>query len=233
MGYGKSLHDMVAEINKRSRDSEKLSHEQVREIIDRHFHLPYANDLMKENMFTGATRAINDYFDLNKEEFDHIEYVEQDIEYDLGDGIRVSGRMDLVKKKDKNDGSIKKSIVDYKTEKRVESEEITQEQLSFYAIGYEELTGENADFLERYNLDTNTPERVRVRPEALARTKEIIKSAAKEIRENNFEKKCDMLKCKNCYLNYLCLTGEQKQTFDVTGERKKLLKIKKKKESSV
>ena len=222
MGYGKSLHDMVAEINRRSKEDEKLSHEIVEEIIDRHFHLPYANDLIRENMKTGAKRAIGDYVNLNEEEFKHIEYVEQEIEYDLGDGIRVNGRMDLVKRKEL-DGSIKKSIVDYKTEHRVDSEEITQEQLSFYAIGYEELTGDKADYLERYNLDTNTPDRVKVRPETLTKTKEIIRSAASDIRSNKFEKACEQIKCKSCYLNYLCLTKNQKELFGVTGEKKKIV----------
>lgn len=223
MGYGKSLHDMVAEINKRGRENEPLSHVHIQEIIERHFHLPYANELMKENMMTGANRSIEEYVSVNQKEFEHIEYVEQDVEYDLGDGVRVNGRMDLVKRKDLN-GRIRKSIVDYKTEKRVDSEEITQEQLTFYAIGYQELTGEQADFLERYNLDTNTPERVRVRPEILEKTKSVIRQAAKEIRTNKLEKACDVLKCKSCYLNYLCLTNQQKVDFDVNNEQKKMIK---------
>jgi DNA helicase II / ATP-dependent DNA helicase PcrA len=223
MGYGKSLHNAVAEINRRSRDQEKLSHQQVEEIINRHLHLPYANKLMEDNMRIGATRTIHKYVDVNAEEFEHIEYVEQDIEFDLGNGVHVSGRMDLVKRKDL-DGTVKKSIVDYKTELRSQSEEITQEQLSFYAIGFSELTGEQADYLERYNLDTNTPERVKVRPDRLEKTKEVIHNAAKEIRENRLEKKCEKDKCKICYLNYLCLTNQQKEAFEVSDKRKNVVR---------
>jgi DNA helicase-2/ATP-dependent DNA helicase PcrA len=36
--------------------------------------------------------------------------------------------------------------------------DVSMEQLSLYAIGYQELSGEKADFLQVYNMDKNYPD---------------------------------------------------------------------------
>ena len=125
MGYGKSLHGMVAEINQLVKEKAVLSTDVVDAIVDRHFHLPYASQPMIENMKAAATTSIHEYVNVNREALETVEYVEQDVEFDLGDGVRVAGRMDLVKRDEKI------SIVDYKTEHRVDSENVTHDQLSF------------------------------------------------------------------------------------------------------
>lgn len=42
-----------------------------------------------------------------------------------------------------------------------------------------------------------------------------IKSAATNIRQNILPRKCSKEKCKNCYLNYLCLSKKEKKEFEV------------------
>ena len=44
-------------------------------------------------------------------------------------------------------------IVDLKSTDRAQPEDVTETQLHIYALGYQELTGRNADFVEIYNLD--------------------------------------------------------------------------------
>ena len=45
------------------------------------------------------------------------------------------------------------SIVDFKSTDRAQAEDVTRGQLHVYAVGYEELTGEDADLIEVLNLD--------------------------------------------------------------------------------
>lgn len=88
----------------------------------------------------------------NEADFDNITMAEADIELDMGDGIKVNGRIDLVKRREIS-GEMKTYIVDFKTKNRDVTECINAEQLKIYALGYMKLTGEKADYLEVYNLD--------------------------------------------------------------------------------
>lgn len=49
-------------------------------------------------MYKSVTKALNHYVDQNRQEFDNIQMAETDIEIDMGDGIKVNGRIDLVKR---------------------------------------------------------------------------------------------------------------------------------------
>ena len=45
------------------------------------------------------------------------------------------------------------AIVDFKSTGRAQAEDVTRDQLHVYAVGYQELTGKNADLIEVLNLD--------------------------------------------------------------------------------
>lgn len=49
-------------------------------------------------MYESVTKALNHYVDQNRQEFDNIQMAETDIEIDMGDRIKVNGRIDLVKR---------------------------------------------------------------------------------------------------------------------------------------
>ena len=61
------------------------------------------------------------------------------------------------------------------------------DQLALYALGYKDLSGEKADFLEIYNLDENRPFRQELLDHDLTDTKRKIITAANAIRENRLE----------------------------------------------
>ena len=126
--------------------------------------------------------------------FKNIEYSEQDIQIDLGDGILVNGKIDLIKKKNQ-DGSIEKTIIDFKSTEKAQEYQASLDQLQLYALGYKALTGENADFLEIYNLDKNEPYRTELSTKDLDSMKVKIRNSANDIRENNLEKNCNDPAC--------------------------------------
>ena len=112
-------------------------------------------------------------------------------------------------------GEEKTYIIDFKTASREVTECINAEQLKIYALGYQKLTGETADYLEIYNLDNSESERQRVTEGLLENVSRDIRDAASNIRNNDLPRKCSKEKCQKCYLNYLCLSKKEKQEYEV------------------
>lgn len=214
MGYGKSVHDMVLDIHKRAKERAPLSKVIIDGIIDEHMHLPNADFNMRREMRKKAKQAIERYYELNKDDFSNIEFTEKAIEVDIGDGIRVNGRIDLVKRRDIS-GGMKTYIVDFKTRKNMKLDEIAEEQLKIYALGYRSLTGRNADFLELYNLHNNEADRKKITEVDLSKTKVLIENATKAMRENALSKVCEKDKCMDCDMSYLCLSKVRKKEYEL------------------
>ena len=214
MGYGKTMHEIVRNIHKRYLSGEQLTDREIADIVDNNFYLPYANSKLEANMLESAKKNISEYVIKNREDFHKITMAEADIELDMGDGIKVNGRIDLVKRREIS-GEEKTYIVDFKTASRDVTECINAEQLKIYALGYQKLTGESADYLEIYNLDNSESERQRVTDGLLDDVSRDIRTAATNIRNNDLPRKCSKEKCQKCYLNYLCLNRKEKIEFGV------------------
>ena len=214
LGYGKAMHEIVMNIHRRFLSGETLSSEDIEQIVNDSFYLPYANPKLQDNMLEGAKKSIAGYVTKNQDDFANITMAEADIELDMGDGIKVNGRIDLVKRREIS-GEEKTYIVDFKTASREVTECINAEQLKIYALGYQKLTGETADYLEIYNLDNSESERQRVTEGLLENVSRDIRDAASNIRKNDLPRKCSKEKCQKCYLNYLCLNKKEKQEYEV------------------
>ncbi|WP_048642568.1 ATP-dependent helicase [Cyclobacterium amurskyense] len=205
VGYGQSLHNILMEMHRRHLDGETIDESQIAQYVDRHLHLPYAHDQIFEDVRESSIQVSYDYLAENREDFDSIEYAEKEIQIDLGDGIMVNGRMDLIKKKDL-DGNFITTIVDFKSKDDVQAREITMEQLSMYALGYKELTGETANYLQIFSLDEEQ-HRKHTQPLAndkIAEIKTKIVSSANDIRDNKLDKTHDPKACASCYQRKLC-----------------------------
>ena len=214
LGYGKTMHEIVMNIHRRFLSGETLSSEDIEQIVNDSFYLPYANPKLQDNMLEGAKKSIAGYVTKNQDDFANITMAEADIELDMGDGIKVNGRIDLVKRREIS-GEEKTYIVDFKTASREVTECINAEQLKIYALGYQKLTGKTADYLEIYNLDNSESERQRVTEGLLENVSRDIRDAASNIRNNDLPRKCSKEKCQKCYLNYLCLSKKEKQEYEV------------------
>lgn len=91
-------------------------------------------------------------------------------------------------------------------------EEINTQQLKIYALGYKELTGQTADYMEIYHLDSQNSARNNVTENVILEVEQEIRDAADNIRNNHLPRQCSLEKCSKCHLNYLCLSKrEQKQ----------------------
>lgn len=205
MGYGNSIHNVLMEIHRRHLSGEDVSKIDVALLVDTHVHIPYATGVVLENIKETTKHVTESYLEENLSDFDNIEYAEQEIQIDLGDGIMVNGRMDLIRKVDLN-GRELTTIIDFKSRKESQDQDITIEQLSMYALGYKELTGKTADRLQIYNLDENNNSKhtQRIDNNGIDTIREKIVFSANEIRDNKLAKTCEVKTCQTCWHKQLC-----------------------------
>ena len=146
----------------------------------------------------------NDYYEKNKDELKNIEFIEQDIKLNLDENIFVSGRIDLIKTRP-YEGEPETTIMEFKSNDKVQSDTITIDQLNLYALGYKELVGKNADYIQIYDVEKNAPEhRSPIDEELLKETEQRIKRAAFRIRNQKLPKVAKIDICQYCFQNRLC-----------------------------
>ena len=200
MGLGKSMHDALAEVHQRSMRGETVSTDDVEDLVERHFRAPYAfgvlNDRLRELAKEGVTRYIID----NEEKLRQVEFSEQAIEIHMGDGVSVNGRIDLVRRTDT--GEI--TIVDLKSNERSQRESVTEAQLDTYALGYRELTGSDADYLEIYDLEEGRGSIRSVDHALVEGIRGMTHEAASALRTLNLVPAPLLDKCRRCDFRMLC-----------------------------
>jgi len=183
LGYGKGLHDILAEMHKRALMHDVPRKEEIEELVDRHLHTPYAYPVLREQLRTSAIKSIDRYFDRHGDDLTRTIHSEKQIEIEISPGVTVNGRIDLIKSLET--GEI--AIVDFKSTEDSQAEKVTKDQLSIYALGYQQLTGDNADRIQILNLDdngksTNDP----VNSALLTAIKAKVDLVAGDIRANRF-----------------------------------------------
>jgi len=114
--------------------------------------------------------------------------------------VSVVGRIDLVKRMDTGEVT----IVDLKSNERSQAEIVTETQLHIYALGYKELTGRAADYVEIYELDEQKQKRRSVDDEFMVEVKRDVKGAAAALRDNVLSPKASKKTCGECDYCNLC-----------------------------
>ncbi|MFW2567876.1 ATP-dependent helicase [Aliarcobacter butzleri] len=194
IGYGKSIHDSLMEIHKRSMENDIPEIKEMDEILDRHLSFPYAIESTKQTMKKKAREAIIKYYNNNRKDFNKIQYTEKDIELDFGNGIIINGRIDLIKKSQLN-GKEKTYIIDFKSKFDPNKDKIDFKQLQIYAIGYKRLTNKMADFIQIYDFEKGEAEPKQLLVNELNEIEKEVISAATNIKNNKFEQKCNDKNC--------------------------------------
>jgi ATP-dependent DNA helicase UvrD/PcrA len=206
LGYGKSIHDALAEVHKRALAGDFVDQRQADALIKTHLHTPFAPPHLKEQLRTAAVAAVRRYLQEYGPTLCQTIHSEQQVEIQVAPGITVNGRIDLIKRLDTNEVA----IVDFKSSERVQAEDVTRAQLHTYAIGYRQLTGENADLVEVLNLDEGGRSvRELVEDEMLRGTEAEIRRAGSAIRGNRLDRLgawCGT--CATCDLASVCRTRE-------------------------
>ncbi|WP_250290927.1 ATP-dependent DNA helicase [Frankia sp. CiP1_Cm_nod1] len=202
LGYGKSVHDVMAEIHKRAIDGDLASAAEVADLVDRHLNVPFAYPALREQLRDAARKAVSRYLAENRGILGQTLHSEQQVQVRVAPGITVDGRIDLIRRLDTNETS----IVDFKSTERAQAEEVTRDQLHVYVLGYQELTGQRADLVEVLNLDERSRSTREVVDEfLLGDIQNKIRDAGEALRANDLPRHRHWCKaCATCDLAGIC-----------------------------
>jgi DNA helicase-2/ATP-dependent DNA helicase PcrA len=207
LGFGKSIHDALAEVHKRAKVGDILGEKDAESLVDGHLHTPFAYPALRDQLREAAVDAVARYLREQGPALPQTLHSEQQVEIQVSPGITVNGRIDLIKRIDTGEVA----IVDFKSTERAQAEDVTRAQLHTYAMGYHQLTGKNADLVEVLNLDKKGKSvREVVDDGTLKATEADIRRAGSSIRANNFERLktwCD--KCHACDVAGICRKRER------------------------
>ena len=203
LGYGKSLHDALAEIHSRAIRGDIANPSEALRLVETHLHTPYAYPALKQQLADAAKKVISKYINDNIDIFKNVEFSEKYVEINLDAGVSVVGRIDLVRRLDTNEIT----IVDLKSSDRAQSEDVTESQLHVYALGYQELTGHRADYVEIYNLDNGRRVPRSVDDDFISDVKKQVRSAAVALRKRDFPSISEAKKCTACDYCGMCTAG--------------------------
>ena len=203
LGYGKSLHDALADVHARAIDGQAVDPTDAPRLVETHLHVPYAYTALRQTLEASAERVLRQYLADNAAEFRNIEFSEKQVEISLGDGVTVNGRIDLVRRLDTDETT----IVDLKSSDRAQAEAVTETQLHVYALGYQELTGRNPDYVEIYELDQGKRKPRSVDDEFIHEVKAKTRDAAQALRLSNLPATPAPRKCRDCDYRGMCTAG--------------------------
>jgi DNA helicase-2/ATP-dependent DNA helicase PcrA len=203
LGFGKSLHDALAEVHKRALAGEIPSAGEAERLVATHLRTPYAYPKLREKLEAAARRAIEGYIRKNADDLRRLEFSEKGIEISLGDGVSVAGRIDLVRRTDTDEVT----IVDLKSNERAQAETVTETQLHIYALGYQTLTGRNADYVEIYELDEQKRKVRSVQEDFLEEVQRNVRRAANALRKNTLAPAPIKKTCQACDYCNLCTSA--------------------------
>lgn len=207
LGYGKSLHDAMAEIHKRAISGDIASESEAEALVDRHLNLPFANPAAEEQLRGAAVASVRRYLKENASRLSESIYSEQPVEIHAAPGVTVNGRIDLVRYVDTD----KTAIVDFKSSERVQAEDVSRLQLHMYDLGFQELTGRSADLVEIVNLDKDgTSKREAVDSALEADIRVRVAQAGNDLRANRLPRLntwCSS--CANCDFVGVCRKRER------------------------
>jgi DNA helicase-2/ATP-dependent DNA helicase PcrA len=192
LGYGRSLHNALAEIHQRALAGNRVTEKAVPDLLDTHLHVRYAYPELEANLRRSAGAALRLYLREHGPHLDKLLHAEEIVELTLEDGIVVNGRIDLIKKIDTNEIV----VVDFKSVERAQAEEVTRLQLHVYALGYEQRFGCRPDLIEVHNLDEGGSVRELVDQQMSAKTLTAVKDAGQKLRANKLDRLARW--CQNC-----------------------------------
>lgn len=202
LGYGKGLHDALAEVHKRAIDGHLMTAADATELVERHLHTPYAYPALREQLVRSAQQAIERYFAAHGAEIPNTVHSEKQIQVHLGDGVVVDGRIDLIRRLDTDEVA----VVDFKSTERAQPEDVTRDQLHVYALGYQELVGNKPDLIEVLNLDEKGRSvREDVEEPLLAAVRQRVIDAGNALRANDLPRHVTWCNhCATCDVAALC-----------------------------
>ncbi|MGI5159219.1 PD-(D/E)XK nuclease family protein [Microbispora sp. CA-102843] len=100
LGYGKGLHDALAEIHNRAITGDLASLAEAEDLVAQHLHIPYAYPELKATLRRAAVAAVQRYLREHETDLERTVHSEKQIQVHVAAGIIVDGRIDLLRRLD-------------------------------------------------------------------------------------------------------------------------------------
>jgi len=199
LGYGKSLHDMLADVNERLSRGERVPADEAATLVERHLRLPYAYPRLREKLSLAAEATLRRFLSGDPALLASAAHSEEKVMVDLGDALALEGRIDLVRQEGGDD-----IVVDYKSTSRALPEELVRLQLDIYALGWSQRTGRPPAAVEVHSLDTGHRQVWKIEPDRLARTGERLRRIATDLQRGDFPTRPNRGRCEGCDFSGIC-----------------------------
>ncbi|WP_017719950.1 ATP-dependent helicase [Kamptonema formosum] len=234
-GYGKQIHNLLAEIHQRAYQELPITEEFVRNLVDQRFNLRYTLGQHFEELKDAAKRCILRYIDEYPQHVELALEAEKPFEYvDRKSGALISGTIDLLERVyfDESSGEVRTPvcIVDFKSQKwdtvesYIERRNDVERQLRLYAaavrhaLGFDPDNGAHAHFLSPKRPDDELVARgvaerftVDVGDEYQEQVREEVRTAVDGIKSGNFPMTgCQTGRCQKCDFQRICPAGFRK-----------------------
>ena len=188
MGYGRSIHNMLDYIHRNYTRIDLSNDNIIQGIVKKYLHLPYGSKKLYESMTEKAIQNLTSYIRNNSSRFQYIKYSEKNIEYSIGEYMFINGRIDLVR----DELNHKITLVDFKSNKEVLSNDQIKNQLMVYVLGYEYLTGEKVDYIESYDFNNCNPTTIDLKEDDREKFKTGLSNCERIIRSSNYKRMCEL-----------------------------------------
>jgi DNA helicase-2/ATP-dependent DNA helicase PcrA len=106
LGYGKGLHDALAEVHKRALSGDLVGQDSATELVERHLHTPYAYPELKRQLQRSAVDSVKRYLREHESDLERTVHSEKQIQVHVAPGVIVDGRIDLVRRLDTDELAI-------------------------------------------------------------------------------------------------------------------------------
>ena len=200
LGYGQSVHNALAELHDRWLRGESVGPEDVPDLVDRHLHLPYAFESLRQSLRAAALDALRSYVPGARRAAGAIRANETPVTLDVGSGVTVAGRIDQLRAV--ASGGLE--LLDFKTSRGAAAREAVDTQLRVYALGWADSGATPPSRLTVHDLTNGTVQTVPITMEDLASTRAQLIEAASRLRAGNFSRCGDARRCEGCDLLSLC-----------------------------
>ena len=222
-GYGQQIHNVLAEIHKRTIDGQDVTPEDAMELMEKRFHLRYTRDGEEykplSKLKEAAKRSLRRYLEMYPSNKHYVLDAEKLFEFvDRDSGALIRGSIDLLQRiEETSHGVIRKpvAVVDFKThgwkdiDKFLNSKREVEKQLLLYAIAVKRALGFDALKAKAYFLSQKPPDDKLIKEGAsevidvdISQEKQkIVLNSVKEaidgIRESVASEKFELKGCKN------------------------------------
>ncbi|WP_238419500.1 ATP-dependent DNA helicase [Gordonia sp. 'Campus'] len=199
LGYGNAVHHTMRVLAERTQATGVVpTRQQIDELLNSEFFLPYANKAGHKQMRAKARRLVMRYVNEYSADLLRTWATERPFELYL-DGAVISGRADVIY--DNEDGKVGRlAIVDYKTSTGGQVDPL---QLQIYTeAGRREGLDVGAAFIQ--DLGAEKRYDVQVDAESIGKAEELIIATADSLRRRDFEPRPGLRKCRQCDVRKVC-----------------------------